>query len=44
VNEPLAVTELVPPAGSVAVKVKVPRTSVVDELVITSWPVVELKD
>lgn len=44
VNEPCAVTELVPPAGSVAVKVKVPRTSDADELVITNWPDVELND
>jgi len=44
VNEPFAVTELAPPAGSAAVKVKVPRTSDADELVITSWPDVELND
>jgi hypothetical protein len=36
VNEPCAVTELVPPAGFVAVKVKVPRTSDDEELVITN--------
>ena len=42
-NEPCAVTELVPPAGSVAVKVKVPRTADDEELVITNWPDVELK-
>jgi hypothetical protein len=41
-NEPFAVTELVPPAASVAVKVKVPRTVDDEELVITSWPDVEL--
>ena len=41
-NEPFAVTVLVPPAGSVAVKVKVPRTEEDEELVITNWPDVEL--
>ena len=41
-KEPCAVTVPGPPDGSVAVKVKVPRTDVDDELVITNWPVVEL--
>jgi hypothetical protein len=41
-NVPFAVTVAVPPAGSVAVNVNVPRTDDGDELVMTSWPDVEL--
>jgi hypothetical protein len=39
---PLAVTVPVPPPTSVPVKLKVPRTDDGEELVITSWPDVEL--
>jgi hypothetical protein len=41
-NVPFAVTVPVPPEGSVAVNVKEPRTDDGDELVMTSWPDVEL--
>ncbi len=41
-NEPFAVTEPVPPVALVPVKVKVPRTAEGEELMITSWPEIEL--